>query len=430
MFIIDSFYPSTTGRYIMFAASAAVYGIAFGAVKQVNRWISAMLLLLGAAVLVSNDAEAADWLNAWLNNAPVICLLLTVSLFTIPLHFEPYQAVLAGNLPRFAKSPFQLYAITLSVTTILASLLNIASLPFVHTLLSDTAAKYQEGIVAKALIRGTSINMLWSPAFISVAIVIQYTESTWFELLPSGLLLATAGLLVAMLFGGFEFNRQAAAGAQPAAADFKLVLAKLLLQLAMLIVFIVGLQSVTQKSALVTVPLVSFTGPLLLALAFSRLTVYRNRLKTYFTTSLPDSYGELILFTAFGFFGFALGLSNSKQYILPAIQHLGFDAPIILIPLITALAALPCLFGIHPIVTISTIVITLPPGSIALTKAQMAGALLLSYMAYGNLSPFSAVNLVIAGLTKADSLSGFRQNWLYVLAVVFVGTLILTYLPL
>ena len=39
-----------------------------------------------------------------------------------------------------------------------------------------------------------------------------------------------------------------------------------------------------------------------------RLNVYRNRLKTYFTTSLPDSYGELILFTAFGFFGFALGL--------------------------------------------------------------------------------------------------------------------------
>jgi hypothetical protein len=91
------------------------------------------------------------------------------------------------------------------------------------------------------------------------------------------------------------------------------------------------------------------------------------------STSLPDSYGELILFTGFGFFGFALGLSDSKQ---------------------------------------------------------MAGALLLSYMAYGNLSPFSAVNLVIAGLTKTDSMSGFRQNWLYVLAVVFVGTFILTYLPL
>jgi hypothetical protein len=245
------------------------------------------------------------------------------------------------------------------------------------------------------------------------------------------LLLAVAALLVALLFGAFEFNRGVTARAQPVEADFKLVLAKLFLQLAMLIVFIVVLQSVTQKSALVTVPLVSFTGPLLLALAFSRLAVYRNHLKNYFTTILPNSYGEVILFTAFGFFGFALGLSDSKQYIPLAIQYLGFDAPITLIPLITALAALPCLFGIHPIVTISTIAITLPPGSIALTKIQMAGALLLSYMAYGNLSPFSAVNLVIAGLTKADPvMSSIRQNWLYVIAMVFVGTLILTYLPL
>lgn len=430
-FFTDTFHPTAAGRYVMVAALAGIHILAFGRVKKGSRNISTFLNILGAVLLLYNGATTEDWLKALLNNAPVICLLLTVSLFTIPLYFEPYHEVLYKNLPRFAKSPFQFYALTLTFTAALASLLNVASLPFIHNLLKDAAAKYRDEALTYSLTRGVSINMLWSPAFISVAIVVQFASVSWLEILPGSAMIALAAYLLALLFGVFEFKGQKLPSEEVADSGLKLILAKLFLSLSILMIFIAVLQHLTGKSALVTVPLVSVTGPLLLALLFSRLGVYKAKIRDYFTTTLPNTYSEMILFTSFGVFGYGLGLSDLKTYIPLTIQYLGFDSPLALIPLITFLTAFPCLFGIHPFITISTVAIALPPGSIPLTKVQMAGALLLAYMNYGNLSPFSAVNLVILGLTKADPLKAtFRQNWPYAIALTLVATVILTYLPL
>ncbi len=426
-FIANTFSPSAGARYLMVAILAAVHLLAFARVKRASKIISAALTFLGVLLMAGNGAAADDWVNAWLNNAPVICLLLTVSLFTIPLYFEPYHEALATNVTRLAKSPFQFYALTLGLTTALASLLNVASLPFVHNLFKETAARYGEGAVAKALIRATAVDMFWSPAFISVAIVMQYGNVSWFELLPSGILVAVAAFLVALAFGAVEFRSGMQAQAEEGNGASATILGKLLLQLAILMVFIALLQYFTHKSALVTVPLVSFTGPLLLAAIFSRLRVWAARLGEYFRTSLPNSYGEVILFTSFGFFGYALGLSAVKDYIPLAIRFLGFDSPLVLIPLITFLTTFPCLFGIHPLITISTVAIALPPGSVALSNLQMAGVLLLGYVCYGNLSPFSAVNLVILGLTKEEPLKAtLLRNWPYAFAVTAAATVILT----
>jgi hypothetical protein len=412
----------------MVAVLATVHILAFAKVRKFSRYLSIALTLLGVILLLYSGATQSDYMNALLNNAPIICLLLTVPLFTIPLHYESYHEVLAKNLPQLAKSPFQFYGISLGFTTIIASLLNIASLPFVYNLLKKAGLKYQSGLLEKCLIRSTAINMFWSPAFISVALVVGYCDIAWFELLPMGFALALMALLVAIVLGGIEFRGHKQKKDMLAEPAFKRILVKLLGQLIFLIVLIISLQYLTGKSALLTVPLVSFIGPLLLALVCRRFGVYRHRLQQYFTTNLANGYHELILFTAFGFFGYALGASNVKNYILFAIKALGFTSPLSLIPLITFFTAFPCLFGIHPIITISTITATLSPGSVALTKIQMAGALLLGYVTYANLSPFSAVNLLIMGITKGNIIQiSLRQNWLYVVIVIILATLILTY---
>jgi len=429
-FIYNTFFPADIARYVMFVPLALVHFLAFGAVKRVNKVISGILTVLGVLLLAGNGAKAADWVKAWLNNAPLICLLLTVALFTIPLYFEPYHDVLNKSFARFVRSPFQFYAITLSFTTALASLLSVASLPFVYNLLKETAARYRDGAVAKSLIRATAINMFWSPAYISLAVVMQYSGVSWFAILPSGLVLALAAYLTALAFGAAEFRGKAGPRADGGQNGSAAILLKLLVQMAILMVFIAALQYFTGKSALVTVPRVSLTGPLLLALIFSRLGVFAARLREYFAVTLPNAYGEVILFTSFGFFGYALGMSEIKSYIPLAIQYLGFDTPLTLIALITFLTTFPCLFGVHPIITISTVAIALPPGSVALTDIQMAGALLLAYVCYGTLSPFSAVNLVIVGLTKENPLeASLRRNWLFTLALAAMTTVILAYLP-
>ncbi len=430
-YLVDAFYPSSAGRGVMLAAMAGVHAIAYGKMKRASRYVSAVLTVVGTALLVVSGASAGDWVAAMLNNASIISLLLAVSLFTIPLHFERYHEVLCTSLPRLARSPFQFYAVSLGFTSALTSLLNVGGLPFVYNLLKDVAGKYPAGAVEKSLIRGISANMLWSPAFISVAIVMQYAGLTWFEMLPGGAALAVATFAVALAFGAVEFAGRGQEDGEGTDGRLAVMMGKLFLQLAVLSVVISLLQYFTRKSALVTVPLVSFAGPLLLALLFSRLGVYRARLREYFKVSLPNAYGEMILFTAFGFCGYALGLTDVKHYIVPVIEYLGFDSPLTLIPLITFLTAFPCLFGLHPFLTISTLAIALPPGSVALTPVQMAGALTMGYVAYANMSPFSIISLVVVSLTRGDPIAAsFRQNWAFTVAATLAGTAVLTYLPL
>lgn len=428
VYILDSFYAMPMNRYVMVADLLLIHALAFQKVKRVNQIISAVLTLAGMALLISVHADGHDWLKAWLNNAPVICLLLSVSLFTIPLYFESYHEALSSQMSRFASSPFQFYTLAIGLTTALASLLNVASLPFVHNLFKEAQIANKEELLAKAMIRGTAINMLWSPAFISVAIVVKYAEVSWMELAPSGIILALLALLLSLALGAFEYDRRKVIISTPEKEVSGKVLWKLFLQLAILLIFVALLQYFTGKSALVTVPLVSFAGPLLLAILFARFGIYRRRLKAYFTGDLPNRFGEVILFTSFGFFGYALGMSELKNYIPLMIESLGLDTPWLLIPLVTLVTTFPCLFGIHPVITISTVAIALPPGSIALSKIQMAGALLLSYVSYGNLSPFSAVNLVIFGLTKANPIkASLQQNWFFTLVLVLASTIILGY---
>ncbi len=429
-YLVDAFYPTSAGRYIMLAAMAAVHVIAYGKMKKSSMHVSIILTAVGVALLVTHGATSEDWGRALLNNASLISLLLAVSMFTIPLHFERYHEVLCENLPRLARSPFQFYALSLSFTAALTSLLNVGGMPFVYNLLQEVARRYPAGVVEKALVRGMSTNMLWSPAFISVAIVMQYAGLTWFDILPSSAVLAATTFTVALAFGAVEFRGRRQEDCGGTDGRLAAAMGKLFIQLFVLIVVIALLQYFTRKSALVTVPLVSFAGPLLLALIFSRLGVYRARLREYFATTLPKAYGEMILFTSFGFCGYALGLTDIKSYIVPVIQYLGFDSPLTLIPLVTFLTAFPCLFGLHPFLTISTLAIALPPGSVALTPVQMAGALVLGYVAYANTSPFSVISLVVVSLTKGDLLAvSLRQNWAFMVTVTLAVTLVLTYLP-
>jgi hypothetical protein len=315
--------------------------------------------------------------------------------------------------------------------------MNIASIPFVHQLLREAAARFPSQLLFQALSRSIAPNMLWSPGFISMAIAVQYTHTPWFKIAPAGILLALTTFAIGLGLGRFELAGQpdpappAAASAAPAAPAVagKRYLAKLLLQLLLLIGLIVAFQYWTGKSALVTVPVISFAGPLLLAVAFRRLSVYKDRLRDYFRTALPQMHNEIVLFSAIGFFSYALSISEARDVIPSAIQWLGFTSPLVLIPLIVFLTAFPCIFGVHPIIIISSIAVALPPGSIPLSDVQIAEALLLGYMVYAAMSPVSLVNLVTRNMMPdtTNFYTCLQLNWRFTLLTVLAATVILTF---
>ncbi len=419
--------------------STLLFALTFSATRPATRYISLILIAVGLYFMLTYQAPLEGWIKASTHNGSLITLFLTVPLLSSILYFEPYQKHLSVMVSKFVSSPFRFYIVVSLMLTMLASLINLASFHFVHQLLRRSAEKYPARLFNSALIRGFMPNTMWSPSYISVAFVAQCTNISWFAIAPLGITVAVAGGVAMLLVGWIEYGRLASPLPSSAPAQIPVEigestksLMKLMLQTGMLIFLIVSLEHFSHKSAMVIVPLVSIAGPLLLALGYGKTEAYIAQSREFLTHKLPLITNEIILFTAIGFFGYSLGISEIPAYIPVLINRLGLDTPVTLLPIIVFSIGLLSIIGIHPMITIASLAASLPPGSVSLSALQMAGAYLAGYVLYSVLSPFSAVTLMLGSLSKQSPLSiGLRQNGVYALvyALLSIGIILTIFSP-
>ena len=432
-YLLYSFFPSTLWLIPINIIVIILLLTCFHRMKRSYQIISGILIAIGGYFLIASHAAAADWLLAVLPNAGVASLLITVPLLGMTLYFEPYLECLEEVLPKYIQKPFHFYSITALFSAFLSSLLNIAAVPFLFQLFSRVAEKYPPRLFHYALSRGISSNLMWSPSWISVAVALQASQLSWRELMPLGIPLAAAGITITLLMGRLELylypvrdHWQSEITNKPIDAKNMKYLYKLAAQMALIIIFILLLEIVTHKSALVTVPLVSLSLPFLLAVLLRRTTVFKNRFHTYFTVQLPKMYNNIILFSAIGLFGYGLGLSEIRTLLPAIIQQLGISSPFLMIILLVSLVGFVGFFGIHPIISISTISIAIAPSTIGLSQMQMAGAFLNGYMFYTMLSPFAGTGMLLAAIFKTNSLNmSLKLNFSYAMTFCLINTLLL-----
>ena len=420
----------------MGAVSLLLFALTFFSTRPSTRYMSLLLIAVGLYFMWAYQVPMSGWIKASIYNASLISLLLTVPLLSSILYFEPYQQHLSAVVVKYVSSPFRFYAVVSAILTLLASLINLASFHFVHQLFRPLAKQYPEKLFNSALIRGFLPNTLWSPSYISVAFISQYVNLSWLALAPLGISLAAAGAPLLLGLGWLEYGRSSIStpvqdpNPTPGFESSRKSLGKLVFQTVVLIILIVALEQYTKKSAMVIVPLVSLIGPLLLALAYGRSEAYLAQARDFLQHRLPLITNEIVLFTAIGFFGYALGISEIPQYIPLLINQLGLDTPQLLLPILVFSIGLFSTIGIHPMITIAALATSLPPGSVPLSPLQMAGAYLAGYMLYTVLSPFSAANLLLGSLAQQSPVTvGLKENggFAVLYAVLCIGIILVCF---
>ena len=417
LFLINSFFPQPVLPIVLAVVSLALFGLTFFETRSSTRYMALLLIAVGLYFMWTYQVPWSGWIKASAFNAPLISLLLTVPLLSSILYFEPYQQHLSDIAVKYVSSPFRFYVVVSTLLTLLASLINLASFHFVHQLFRPLAEKFPVKLFSSALIRGFLPNTLWSPSYISVAFIAQYVNLSWLALAPLGISLAAAGVPLLLGLGWLEYGRTSIPCTLTVPESSKVSdtsrksLLKLSFQTAVLIFLIVALEQLTHKSAMVIVPLVSVVGPLTLALAYGRSEAYIAQTRDYLQHRLPLITNEIVLFTAIGFFGYALGISEIPRYIPLLINQLGLDTPLLLLPILVLAIGLFSTIGIHPMITIAALATSLPPGSVPLSTLQIAGAYLTGYMLYSVLSPLSAATLLLGGLTRQSPVTvGPKDN--------------------
>lgn len=431
-FLINSFIFHKILEILMVFLIIVIIIFTLPLVRGFNKYLSVSLFIIGIYLLSNNKANLQDWMKALIENAGLISLLLTVPLLGITLYYDDFQTNIARISEKHMKSNFSFYVITILMINILGMLLNLASLPLVHQIMERLSEKYSKESFYKALTRGFSTNILWSPNFVSVAVVLHYLKIPWYKIAPAGFSLALLATLLSIFIEKLNtVNKQKIKHEKTKSINENngLIILKLTFLIFFLIAFIIALENYTHKSVLIIVPLVSFIAPLVLAIILKKTNIYKIKFKEYLNYSLPRMNNEVLLFTSIGFLGYALSISGLNRYIPLIIEKLGFNTPATLIPLFLVVISVLSIAGVHPIITISTIAVTLSDNTIPLSEIQMALTLLAGYLMYTIISPFSAVTLIVSSISKQNPLNvSLKLNCVYAVLFGILATLLLIFI--
>jgi len=427
LFLINSFFSLDLLSYFLGGSALLIILTGIRHMSFFNKYVSIVLISLGIWFLFSNNALHTEFCSAILHNSGVVNLLLTIPMLSIVFHYDDYEKYVINLTMKYMNTELRFYTLTMLITSFFGVFTNLGSIPFVYQLLIKHSKLFPKELFYKAINRGFFANMLWAPSCIAIAVIIQYFELSWGQIAPMGLVLAVLAYVLAIIIETVvSQTRENKITMDTAANSLNIKESlKIFTLVFVLIIFVIIFDLFTGKSFLVIMSLVSLTVPAFLGVIYHKIDVFREKAKEY-SLSLTDKNNEFILFSAIGFFGFALRFTNIGEYITLVLNSFGFHSPATLIPLFISVVLGLSIIGVHPIITISTVALTLPINQLPISLEQLAFSLLIGYSLYQLVSPFSTAVLVLTTLTHENPLNiTIKINKVFVISYIALSTLLL-----
>ena len=419
-----AFLPEGMAVVVILIFCAAVFDL-----KSLNRKLILSLLFV-SGILILSAPGPFDWTGAIIENSGIVTLLITVPMLGAILHYDAYETVIVAAARRFITTGYRLYLTAMGLTVLLASIMSLAALPFVHQLLQPITEKYSPDVLHKAITRAFTANLFWAPNLISVAVVLRYVHISWHELVGVGLCFSVLAVVLAVLLGKYEMRHCQSTGvcqesdvgcsAERAVNPRGKILA-LITHVFVILLALTILNTFLKKNIYVSVALVSLVVPMLIAVPLGKVRIYYQQLTHYRCIVLPAMSSEFMIFMTIGFFGYSLANSPLIDWFTSHMAvFIGLNPDLLCLVIIMTIMGL-AIGGIHPIVSISSLAIALANIDIGLSALQLAITFITGYIMYLTLSPFSSAVMILAGLSGQNVQNvGIQLNWRYALALTVV----------
>lgn len=393
-----------------------VVALAFPELPKTNFKVSAGLVLLGCAILIIKGVPLQGWLQAASKNAGLATLFLTVPLMGLPLSYENYQEELKHVAQKHMTHVWTFLLLTAVVAHILGVIISLGAVALVYELFRENARLYKaERLFIAALLQGYMTSGFWSPGWASIALITHNLRLPWLSLVPVGVALTVAALAISLFWLYLQIkqrpDRYPPLNPDNAVAVNWSYIYTILVLAAALIFAIILFNLFTAWETLVIIPVVAAVFPLAAGLAQRKMPQYKKGMLNYYDKTLIKVKSEVVLFAAAGFLGKALELSGVSR-VIPELLPAWFSQSAFLTILgLMLIMIVISLSGIHPVVTGSALVGALNPASLGLSPFIFALTIIGGWAISIMVSPFSAANLIVSGLSgKASWEIGLRIN--------------------
>ncbi|MDX9870920.1 MAG: hypothetical protein RBT41_00695 [Clostridia bacterium] len=402
----------------------------FLGMPKVTKTVSLGLLVIGAMILFAIKASWLDWLAAIANNAGLVTLFLVVPILGMPFFYNDYEQELKNVARQNIGNILTFSLLIFLVAHLLGGIISVGAVALVYEIFIGSAREIKaEKLMRIAMIHGYVTTGFWSPTWASMAAVVSTQGVSWFTIIPYGFGLVLACLLLSFVYQRIKLARHPEWVFKPSRQEeihinWSHILSLVLLIVSLLLAILL-FDLFTNWQLLIIVSIVALLFPVGCALVMNKGPELKSGLAHYYRQNILKSKNEVVLFTVAGFLGKALELSGAGEYIVRFIPESLSRHPFLLIVFICILMVLFSLGGIHPVVTGSALLGALQPALLNLSTLEFSLAILLGWTAAILLSPFSAMNLILSGLTGEASWNISKKNALYgIVMIVMVAALI------
>ena len=419
IYLLSFFLPIPYASFLISLFALAVLISYFPYLARTPKILISVLFTAGVLMDPSVDGVTAFFF-ALQTNANLLAIFIFVPLLAIPIQQGQYLKYIEVIFAYSIKKTHQLYLFTTVAAGSIGAVMNIGTLPILNDLTDTHAFKPFDEIRLKALSRGFVMAFMWSPYFISMALVLSYFDVSWLQLFPIGL--AVTGIMMAIGFLQERKNsspipesplvQSAVTLGPPKRKVFELALILLAITAAILLI-----ERLTGLSVLAIVPLTAIVVSAVWSLLIGTPREFFESLQGYARGKVVYMGNELSIFIIAGAFGAALLNNGAADWIRSLLETLNITHVLLLIPVMALLMTIPSIIGVHPIITAAILAITLSSSPLFADDHLYLGlGLLASWMLAILTSPFSGLNLMLAAISRKSSVYiAFKMNLTFAL---------------
>jgi len=397
--------------------------------KGIPFYMSVVSLTLGHILIVKYNMAYSIWLEGITKNLPLAIVFLMVPILSIPLKAGRYLEVVNFYVGRYTAKTCSLFFTLSSSVFGLSSIANLGSLRVLHNLVEDV--KLPARFLARAYSVGFSSCMTWSPYFASVNLVLYYTGVPFNEYFLVGFIY---GLLL-LVTGNLLFYQDRACQNEVKAAGREVIepesskgkLKSLILNIiGLFVAVVIGEKVLPFSNMMFLVSILALVYAVIWSLAINKFKEFSFQLRRYHRNILQVK-NELVFFLSIGFLGVVLANTPLQGIIEVFFRGISGYSTFIVVELIIIMTALLSAIGIHHVITITALGLSLTGQALGLTDLGYALTLISAYTVSMIVSPFAPFNIITGGLINENSfVVSLKWNRTFAIVTVLVSGVFIT----
>ncbi|MFZ5944328.1 MAG: hypothetical protein ACOYVD_09475 [Bacillota bacterium] len=393
--------------------------------KGIPFYMSLTTLTLGHILLFKYQMGYQIWLEGITKNLPLAIIFVMVPILSIPLRLGGYLQAVSGFVGNFINKTGILFSALSSAVYGLSSITNLGAIRIVHTLLEDV--KFPPRFLGRAYCVGFASVITWSPYFASVNLVLYYTGVDFSRFFIFGFMLGILYILLGNLIFFTDKTLQLEVQESIKKVPFSKYHNRKILQLffnliALFAVVVIGEKFFNFSSMMFLVSFLAVVYAAVWSLFLKEFRLFARQLKGYYQ-GMIEVKNELVFFISVGFFGVVLANTPLQKIIENIFRGVSDYSTFILVEFILIVIALLSIVGIHHIITITTLGLTIKASMLGMTDISYSLTLIAAYGLSMVLSPFAPFNIITGGLTKEPSfIVSLKWNLTFgAVAILFSG---------